>query len=584
MSRRTVVVLAGVVVTAAAASLALVAGRATTIDSGEQTGSRGALRALDPHRSDRLAPAPAEHRRRPDGRDRRHRPRAPDQVGRTPCRSRSPSSSSASRSCVLVHLFLAFPSGRLSSRFERRLVAFSYAAWFVFSLAGQSLWDPRADDECPGCPRNLLLVDANHTVAGAIGAVGTVVVVVVLATTAVLVVRRVRHATGPDAACARARSRRRGRDDSPVLCAARVRGHRRDGRGRHRRGRSSWIPFMLIPVAFLVGLLRTRMHRSRVAELVVALGSASQPAEVRDAIARTLRDPSLELAFWLPDSGRYVDPDGRELSARRRARPRRDGARARGQPARRARPRPRAARRPRARPRGRRRRHARARELAPPGRAARPARRGPRLPRPHRRSRRRRAPPARARPPRRRPAAPARDPARAPARPRTARRRRRRPRPAARRSRHRSRRRARRAARARPRHPPRHPHRRRTPRRPRRARPARPGPGRAHRRHRPPPRPGRGHRLLRHRRSARQHRQTRPRHPRDRRHRTRERPAHRRDRRRRHRRRRHRRPRAPRPPRPRRSPRRHASASTARPATAPTSPRRSRARSRPTRR
>ena len=42
--------------------------------------------------------------------------------------------------------------------------------------------------------------------------------------------------TGPDAACARARSRRRGRDDSPVLCSARVRGHRRDGGGRHRRG------------------------------------------------------------------------------------------------------------------------------------------------------------------------------------------------------------------------------------------------------------------------------------------------------------------------------------------------------------
>ncbi len=32
--------------------------------------------------------------------------------------------------------------------------------------------------------------------------------------------------------------------------------------------------------------------------------------QVRDAIARTLGDTSLELAFWLPEGERYVDPDG----------------------------------------------------------------------------------------------------------------------------------------------------------------------------------------------------------------------------------------------------------------------------------
>ena len=33
--------------------------------------------------------------------------------------------------------------------------------------------------------------------------------------------------------------------------------------------------------------------------------------DLRDALARAVRDPSLTLAFWLPDFGRYADLDGR---------------------------------------------------------------------------------------------------------------------------------------------------------------------------------------------------------------------------------------------------------------------------------
>ena len=69
-----------------------------------------------------------------------------------------------------------------------------------------------------------------------------------------------------------------------------------------------------VPLAFLAGLLRTRLHRSAVADLVVELGSLPPPALVRDAIASTLGDESLELAFWLPADRRYVDLDGNTLS------------------------------------------------------------------------------------------------------------------------------------------------------------------------------------------------------------------------------------------------------------------------------
>jgi signal transduction histidine kinase len=68
-----------------------------------------------------------------------------------------------------------------------------------------------------------------------------------------------------------------------------------------------------VAVGFLVGLLRARLARSAVAELVVELGDTTAPGDLRDALARALRDPSLALAYWLPDDGRYVDVDGRPL-------------------------------------------------------------------------------------------------------------------------------------------------------------------------------------------------------------------------------------------------------------------------------
>jgi signal transduction histidine kinase len=69
-----------------------------------------------------------------------------------------------------------------------------------------------------------------------------------------------------------------------------------------------------VPVAFLVGLLRTRLARGAVADLVVELGGQVAPGTLRDALARALRDPSLTVAYWLADRDRFVDADGRAVS------------------------------------------------------------------------------------------------------------------------------------------------------------------------------------------------------------------------------------------------------------------------------
>jgi len=68
-----------------------------------------------------------------------------------------------------------------------------------------------------------------------------------------------------------------------------------------------------VPVAVLVDLLRARLARSAVGDLVVALRRDPAPGAVRDAMARALGDPSLQVAFWLPDHGGYADAGGRPV-------------------------------------------------------------------------------------------------------------------------------------------------------------------------------------------------------------------------------------------------------------------------------
>ncbi len=46
-----------------------------------------------------------------------------------------------------------------------------------------------------------------------------------------------------------------------------------------------------VPVAFMLGLLRTRLARAGVADLLVELGGPLAPGALRDALARALRDP-----------------------------------------------------------------------------------------------------------------------------------------------------------------------------------------------------------------------------------------------------------------------------------------------------
>ena len=68
-----------------------------------------------------------------------------------------------------------------------------------------------------------------------------------------------------------------------------------------------------VPLAFLASLVRARLARLMVGELLVDLRESRAPGALRDALARVLHDPSLEIAYWLPDHRAYFGVDGRPV-------------------------------------------------------------------------------------------------------------------------------------------------------------------------------------------------------------------------------------------------------------------------------
>ena len=73
-----------------------------------------------------------------------------------------------------------------------------------------------------------------------------------------------------------------------------------------------FVPFGLSAAAAAFGLGMVRRARASVSDLVVELGEI-EPGHVRQALARTLGDPSLVLGLWLPDRSMWTDEEGREI-------------------------------------------------------------------------------------------------------------------------------------------------------------------------------------------------------------------------------------------------------------------------------
>jgi PAS domain S-box-containing protein len=207
---------------------------------------------------------------------------------------------------AFVHLLLAFPTGRLESRRDRLLVAATY----VLVLAGATallLVDRTPSTDCLSCTSTIAIADAATAQSVLAGIV--IALELALAGTILFVVARrylrasptLRRALGPVLAT--------GSLTLLVLVANVVAQSISEDAARPFE-LLFLATFAMVPVAFLAGVLRSRLARSGVGDFLLDLARGTP---IRDALAKALADPTLEIAYWLPEQGRYASPDGRPL-------------------------------------------------------------------------------------------------------------------------------------------------------------------------------------------------------------------------------------------------------------------------------
>jgi signal transduction histidine kinase len=204
---------------------------------------------------------------------------------------------------LFLHVFLAFPSGRLERRREWVAVAAAYSAAVGLQLVKMLLGGVGAD--------NLLAVVAEPAAANTVQDVQLFTLsALCLAGIALLAVRR--RGSG--------RPLRRSVAllvDSFALglvaIAALLLAGAFELAAFETIRRITFGVIGLAPVAFLIGLLDARLARSAIGDLVVELRTDPAPEDLPRAFARALRDPSLTLAYWVPRFEAWADLDGRPV-------------------------------------------------------------------------------------------------------------------------------------------------------------------------------------------------------------------------------------------------------------------------------
>jgi signal transduction histidine kinase len=214
---------------------------------------------------------------------------------------------------ALAQLGLAWPSGRLRSRFECGVVIAEYVSAAVFGLAGMMFWNPTFDG-CPASCQNLLLVHSSRPVWDALNTASGLVGLVLTGIVLTLIIRHWRSAQGW--------SRRAMVPLVWISCA--VGAEQILTGGAFNLQLSSLVSFGLAPLVLLTGpalfvasTIRARTARGAVGAAVVDLEPGAPPTRLRDTLARALGDSTLQLAFRLPDGAGYLDTTGQVVDPAR---------------------------------------------------------------------------------------------------------------------------------------------------------------------------------------------------------------------------------------------------------------------------
>ena len=206
---------------------------------------------------------------------------------------------------IFVHLLVAYPSGRLEGRFEKVVV---WSAYIGAISARVTLALIKQKPYCDGCPRDTLAFWGSDAIASALTLVFDLIGVAIMIATVVILARRRR------AASAAAR-----RVLDPVLITGTITlvfvglGFALEPVSKTASSLSYFmgiVAFVAVPLFFLAGLLRFRLARAAAGELLQEVSETPSLEEAQDGLRRALHDPTLELAWWVPESAGYVDQEG----------------------------------------------------------------------------------------------------------------------------------------------------------------------------------------------------------------------------------------------------------------------------------
>jgi DNA-binding CsgD family transcriptional regulator len=215
---------------------------------------------------------------------------------------------------LLLHLVLAYPSGRLETRAGYSIVGVAYVVGFGLSAAIAMV--AGSDPRICRCPENLLAMADDLGMAVTLGRIREASLVLITLMAGFLLAGRWRAATPM-----------RRRVMAPFLGTAALYGtvgtlygFLRSVLGGPVRwllealNETSRVALLALPMAFLIGLLREEAARGSAVQLVPMLEQRPSIPELRDALARALGDADLQLGRWHETAQCYVDDGGRELA------------------------------------------------------------------------------------------------------------------------------------------------------------------------------------------------------------------------------------------------------------------------------
>src|SRR3954454_20394862 len=220
---------------------------------------------------------------------------------------------------LVAHAALAYPGGRLTSALERFVLSVAYGTTVVLlGLAAALVFDPAAQG-CSQCPANHLAATSDPGLLAALQRDGVWLGLAWAPALACIAAWRVARSSS----AARLVT-------APVLLAAVVylglvtadyahslgRGFLSNDEIEKRLWAGQAAALVALALGVVLAWVRGRRARDEVARLVVELGEAPAPGGLRDALARALADPDLELAYPLGEA-RQVDAAGQAIELSR---------------------------------------------------------------------------------------------------------------------------------------------------------------------------------------------------------------------------------------------------------------------------